>query len=138
MAAPIVLFRHRPLFELKPDWEWFTSDGDDMLNVIAPCQTVTVLYGHIHWDDEHEIGHTKHDAARSLIFAFPDPEKVADKKPIPFDKERPFANLGVGEIQAKPGKAPGGLSLGIDDVELSMREFSGTDGFNQFLKAVKL
>jgi len=53
-AAPIVLFTHRPLFDLRPDWEWFTSDGDDVMNVLAPYDNVTVLYGHIHRDDEHE------------------------------------------------------------------------------------
>jgi hypothetical protein len=26
--APIVVLTHRCLFDLRPDWEWFTSDGD--------------------------------------------------------------------------------------------------------------
>src|SRR5580765_4514128 len=30
-SAPIVVFTHRPLFDLRPDWEWFTSDGDDVM-----------------------------------------------------------------------------------------------------------
>ena len=37
-------------------------------------------------DDEHAT----HYASRSLIFAFPDPTTTGDKKPVPFDKERPF------------------------------------------------
>ena len=45
---PSLLFTHRPLFDLKPDWEWFTSDGDEVMNILAPYQNVTVLYGHIH------------------------------------------------------------------------------------------
>jgi hypothetical protein len=45
--------------------------------LLVPYQNVTVLYGHIHRDDEHVIANTHHYAARSLIFAFPDPEKVA-------------------------------------------------------------
>jgi hypothetical protein len=28
-TAPIIVFTHRPLFDLKPEWEWFTSDGDN-------------------------------------------------------------------------------------------------------------
>ena len=34
-SAPIVVFTHRPLFDLRPDWEWFTSDGDDVMNVLS-------------------------------------------------------------------------------------------------------
>src|SRR5512133_949546 len=65
-TAPIVVFTHRPLFDLKPEWEWFTSDGDDVMNVLAPYENFTVLYGHIHRDHEHEEGHAHHYAARSL------------------------------------------------------------------------
>jgi len=28
-TAPIIVFTHRPLFDLRPDWEWFTRDGDE-------------------------------------------------------------------------------------------------------------
>src|SRR4051812_21472388 len=133
-AAPIVVFTHRPLFDLKPEWEWFTSDGDDVMNVLAPFDNVTVLYGHIHRDDEHEIAHAHHFAARSLIFSFPDPEKVEDKKPLPFAKEAPFANLGIREVKHNRGIVmPHTVELG--DVHMSLREFSGTEGIQQILKA---
>ncbi len=134
-STPVVLFTHRPLFDLKPEWEWFTSDGDEVMNVLAPYENVTVLYGHIHREDVHASGHARHFAARSLIFAFPDPQGQGEKKPIPFDKEKPFANLGVRALRAGPGKAPAQFALGLEDVELTMREFSGTEGFNQLLKA---
>jgi hypothetical protein len=132
--APIVVFTHRPLFDLKPEWEWFTSDGDDVMNVLAPFESVTVLYGHIHRDDEHEIAHAHHFAARSLIFSFPDPEKVEDKKPFAFNKEQPFANLGIREVKQNRGIVlPHTVELG--DVHMSLREFSGTEGVQQILKA---
>ena len=133
-SAPIIVFTHRPLFDLKPEWEWFTSDGDDVMNLLAPYENVTVLYGHIHRDDEHQQGHVHHYAARSLIFAFPDPEKVADKKPITFDKDHPFKNLGIRLVQQKAhGKATLD-SLSIADVELTSREFLGINGVQQILK----
>jgi hypothetical protein len=135
-TAPIVVMTHRPLFDLKPEWEWFTSDGDEVMNVIAPYENVTVLYGHIHRDHEHEIGHSKHYAARSLIFAFPDPETVPvdQKKPIPFDKDDPFKNLGIRVVNEIPGKRPAASSLEIKDVELSLREFNELVGMQQLLK----
>lgn len=135
-TAPIVVMTHRPLFDLKPEWEWFTSDGDDVMNVLAPYENVTVLYGHIHRDNEHDDGHARHYAARSLIFAFPDPTvtPVDQKKPIPFDKERPFKNLGIRLVNENPRRRPASASLEIRDVELSLREFNELVGSQQLLK----
>ncbi|HZQ68943.1 MAG TPA: metallophosphoesterase [Terriglobales bacterium] len=137
-TAPIVVFTHRPLFDLKPEWEWFTSDGDEVMNALAPYQNVTVLYGHIHRDDEHELGHVHHYAARSLIFAFPDPEKVADKKPLPFDKDAPFKNLGIRLVHENFTGKQVTNSVDIQDVELTAREFSGINGIQQLLRNPKL
>jgi 3',5'-cyclic AMP phosphodiesterase CpdA len=130
-AAPIVVFTHRPLFDLKPEWEWFTSDGDDVMNLLASFDNVTVLYGHIHRDDEHHERHASHYGARSLIFAFPDPAKTAggDKKPLPFDKQHPFRELGIRTVDSRPKRA-----LEIHDVELTLREFSGVNGIQQLIK----
>lgn len=135
-TAPIVVMTHRPLFDLKPEWEWFTTDGDDVMNVLAPYENVTVLYGHIHRDHEHEDGHIKHYAARSLIFAFPDPEvtPVDQKKPIAFDKENPFKNLGIRVVNEVPGKKSQPATLDVKDVELSLREYNGVVGIQQLLK----
>jgi hypothetical protein len=132
-TAPIVVFTHRPLFDLRPDWEWFTSDGDEVMNLLAPYQNVTVLYGHIHREHEQTAGHATHYAARSLCFAFPDPATAADKKAIPYDKAEPFKNLGIRQVAAAVGAR--GAELSIRDVSLEARELSGTEGFNQLLKS---
>ena len=129
-TAPIVAFTHRPLFDLKPEWEWFTSDGDAVMNALAPYENVTVLYGHIHRENFHQAGTTKMYAARSLIFAFPDPAVTPVKKPAPFDKAQPFKNLGLRRVN---GNADGS-DLQIEEVELAMAEFSGTVGMDQMLK----
>ena len=107
-SAPIVIFTHRPLFDLRPDWEWFTSDGDEVMNALTAYDNVTVLYGHIHRDDEHETGKIHHYAARSLIFAFPDPVGVqGPRKPLPFDKDHPFKNLGIRTVSFNGRSQPG-------------------------------
>jgi hypothetical protein len=138
-TAPIVIFTHRPLFDLRPDWEWFTSDGDDVMNVLADFDNVTVLYGHIHRDDEHETGKVHHYAARSLIFAFPDPTGVSGpKKPMPFDKDHPFKNLGIRTVNFNGKPQPGATSLSIEDVELTAREFRGINGVQQLLRNPKV
>ena len=131
-TAPIVVFTHRPLFDLRPDWEWFTGDGDEVMNALAPYENVTVLYGHIHREHAHTEGHASHYAARSLIFAFPDPESGAPKKPIPFDAQKPFQNLGL-RVVSEPG-AGAKSSPRIQNVELTLREYAGTVGIQQLLK----
>jgi 3',5'-cyclic AMP phosphodiesterase CpdA len=133
-TAPIVVFTHRPLFDLKPEWEWFTRDGDQVMNVLAPFENVTVLYGHIHREDIQQSGHVRHCAARSLAWAFPDPAKVAEKKPLAFDPGRPFANLGLRTLKAAPGAHPRAATIAMDEVELTLREHSGTDGIAQLLR----
>jgi 3',5'-cyclic AMP phosphodiesterase CpdA len=133
-TMPIVVFTHRPLFDLRPDWEWFTSDGDDVMRLLAPYQNVTVLYGHIHREDHRAVGSARMLAASSLCFAFPDPAAVADKKPIPFDKDAPFANLGIRRVRASARTQ--GVTFEASEVALEARELSGTEGFQQLLKAV--
>jgi predicted phosphodiesterase len=137
-TAPIVVFTHRPLFDLRPDWEWFTSDGDQVMAALAPFENVTVLYGHIHREEAQVTGKVHHHAARSLIFAFPDPATAGDKKPIPFDAGRPFQNLGYRVVHAGPGKRPETATVRCEEVELSLAERSGTEGFAQLLRPSSL
>ena len=69
-------------------------------------------------------------AARSLIFAFPDPATTPVKKPMPFDKAQPFKGLGLRCINGKID----GRDLQIEEVELAIAEFSGTVGMDQMIK----
>jgi len=138
-TAPIVVFTHRPLFDLRPDWEWFTSDGDQVMNVLANYDNVTVLYGHIHRDHEQQIGPVRHYAARSLIFAFPDPTGVAGpRKAMPFDKEHPFKNLGIRTVSLNGQTPPSSTPVSVEDIELTSREFREINGAQQLLRNFEL
>jgi hypothetical protein len=137
-TTPIVVFTHRPHFDLKPDREWYTRDGDAVMRLLAPFENVTVLYGHIHREDVHVMGGARHLAARSLVFAFPDPATAAEKKPLPFDAARPFANLGLRTVHAGMGERPASFAIRNDEVELSLAERSGTEGFAQLLRPSSL
>jgi predicted phosphodiesterase len=132
-TAPIIVFTHRPLFDLKPEWEWFTSDGDDVMNALAPYENVTVLYGHIHRHDVHQSAKVTHYAARSLIFAFNDPATNEDKKQLPFDRDDPFKDLGV-RFVTESGAGDKAVALGVNDVALTKAEFSGLSGMQQMIK----
>jgi 3',5'-cyclic AMP phosphodiesterase CpdA len=105
--TPIVVFTHRPLFDLYPEWEWATKDGAKVVDVLLPHKNVTVFYGHIHQEHHHETEHISHHAARSLVFALPAPGSVPKKAPLPWNEAAPFAGLGYRRVDERPaGGAP--------------------------------
>jgi hypothetical protein len=103
--APIVVFAHRPLFELMPAWDWTTADGSDALRTLATHQNVTVFYGHIHQEHHFKTGAIAHHAARSLIFPLPAPGSVPKKAPLPWDDTVSDHGIGYRTIQEAAGSA---------------------------------
>jgi len=90
----IVVFTHRPLFDLYPQWDWATRDGAKAVDLLMPYSNVTVFYGHIHQENHHETGHIQHHAAKSLIFPLPAPGSQDKRTPLPWDAAMPFKGLG--------------------------------------------
>jgi 3',5'-cyclic AMP phosphodiesterase CpdA len=101
----IVVFTHRPLFDLYPDWDWWTSDGAKAVDLLKPYQNVTVFYGHIHQENHHNTEQIAHHSAKSLIFPLPAPGSVPKRVPIPWDPARPYEGLGFREVESKIKKA---------------------------------
>jgi 3',5'-cyclic AMP phosphodiesterase CpdA len=97
-STPVVVFTHRPLFDLYPQWEWATKDGAKVIDVLLPRKKVTVFYGHIHQEHHHATEHIHHHAARSLVFALPAPGSVPKKAPLPWNEAAPFAGLGYRRV----------------------------------------
>ncbi|HEX4340864.1 MAG TPA: metallophosphoesterase [Polyangiaceae bacterium] len=98
--APIVVLTHRPLWDLKPEWDWATADGAKVLDVLMPYRNVVVFFGHIHQELHHMTGHIAHHSTRSLMFALPTPETAGKKVQIPWDPAAPNAGLGYRRIEA--------------------------------------
>jgi hypothetical protein len=103
--ARIVIFTHRPLFDLYPQWDWATRDGDKAIAMLMPYRNVTVFYGHIHQEHHHTTGHIAHHSAKSLIFPLPAPGSVPKREPIRWDPAAPYRGLGFREVDAKPQPA---------------------------------
>jgi len=99
--APVVILTHRPLFALYPEWDWDTRDADKVLDLLAPYQNVTVLYGHIHQENHTLTGKITQHAAHGLMYPLPAPGSVPKKAPIPWDPAQPYHNLGFRGVQAK-------------------------------------
>ena len=98
----IVVFTHRPLFDLYPEWDWATKDGAKAMDLLMPYRNVTVFYGHIHQENHHNTGHIAHHAAKSLIFPLPGPGSQPKRAPIPWNAAEPNKGLGFRSVSAKP------------------------------------
>jgi 3',5'-cyclic AMP phosphodiesterase CpdA len=99
--ARIVVFTHRPLFDLAPQWDWATRDGAQAIAILEPFQNVTVFYGHIHQENHHMTGHIAHHSAKSLIFPLPAPGSQPKREPVKWDASQPYRGLGFREVQAE-------------------------------------
>lgn len=100
----IVVFTHRPLFDLYPDWDWWTRDGAKALELLMPYKNVTVFYGHIHQEHHHMTGHINHHAAKGLMWQLPAPGSLPKKVIIPWDPAKPYHGLGYRRVEAKAKK----------------------------------
>jgi hypothetical protein len=108
----IVVFTHRPLFDLFPQWDWSTRDAQAAIDLLMPFTQVTVFYGHIHQEHHHTTGHIQHHAAHGLMFSLPAPGSVPKKAPIPWDAAHPYAGLGSREVELDSTKVlPGVVEL---------------------------
>lgn len=105
--ARIVVFAHRPLFDLYPQWDWATRDGAKAVALLMPHANVTVFYGHIHQENHHMTGHIAHHSAKSLIFPLPAPGSQPKRTPLPWDAAHPYQGLGVRTVkpEARPREA---------------------------------
>jgi len=101
----IVVFTHRPLFDLYPQWDWWTRDGAKAVDLLMPYKNVTVFYGHIHQEHHQMTAHIPHHAAKGLMFPLPAPGSVPKRAPIPWDAAEPYKGLGYRGVEAKADKA---------------------------------
>ena len=99
--APIVVFTHRPLFDLVPQWDWATRDGAKAIALLMPYTNLTVFYGHIHQEHHHMTGHIAHHAAKGLMFPLPAPGSQPDRAPLPWNPAEPYKGLGFRNVDAE-------------------------------------
>lgn len=102
--ARIIVLTHRPLFDLYPNWDWWTRDGAKAIDLLRPYKNVTVFYGHIHQEHHHMTDHIPHHAAKGLMFPLPAPGSVPKRIPIPWDASAPYKGLGYRSVASMAPK----------------------------------
>ena len=100
-AQPIVVFAHRPLFDLYPAWDWTTNDGAKAIAILTPYENVSVFFGHIHQEHHQMIGKIAHHAAESLMWLFPQAGSQPKRAPVAWDTAHPFKGLGFTSAQTE-------------------------------------
>ncbi|MFA6210826.1 MAG: metallophosphoesterase [Candidatus Obscuribacterales bacterium] len=97
----IVVFAHRPLFDLYPQWDWATRDGSKAIDLLMPYANVSVFYGHIHQENHHMTGHIAHHSANSLMMPMPLAGSMSKRQPIPWSQAEPYKGLGFRNVLAR-------------------------------------
>jgi hypothetical protein len=99
-SHPVVVFAHRPLFDLYPQWDWATKDGAKAIEILTPYENTTVFFGHIHQEHHQMTGKIAHHAAESLIFPFPLAGSQPKRTPVAWDAAHPYKGLGFTSAQS--------------------------------------
>jgi 3',5'-cyclic AMP phosphodiesterase CpdA len=81
-SQPIVVFAHVPLWTVSAEWGWGTSDAAQILALLRPFGSVTVLNGHIHQVMQKIEGKIAFHTARSTAFPQPAPGSAPSPGPI--------------------------------------------------------
>jgi 3',5'-cyclic AMP phosphodiesterase CpdA len=113
--TPVVVFTHRPLFDLYPEWEWTTKDASAVVAILSKRESATVFYGHIHQEHYHVTGNVTHHSAKSLMFALPAPGSVPKRAPVAWDPGAPGRGLGYRRVG--PDKTEYGLRIDERSIE---------------------
>jgi Calcineurin-like phosphoesterase len=80
-STPIVVFAHMPLWTIYEPWGWGTGDAPQLMELLRPFGSVTVLNGHIHQIVQKVEGNVTFHTARST--AYPQPAAGAGAGPGP-------------------------------------------------------
>ncbi|PRP70078.1 metallophosphoesterase [Chromobacterium amazonense] len=106
-STPIVVLAHIPLWTIYEQWGWGTADADQVLALLRPFGSVTVLNGHIHQVMQKVEGHVAFHTARSLAYPLPTPGQAGFGEPGPVKVPAGELGklLGTRQITVVPGSS---------------------------------
>ena len=69
--TPIVVLSHAPLQKIYRNWNFWTEDADEVQKLLMPFKKVSVLYGHVHQIQHHQIGNIAFHSVTSTAWPWP-------------------------------------------------------------------
>jgi 3',5'-cyclic AMP phosphodiesterase CpdA len=112
-SQPIVLFAHMPLWSIYDPWGWGSEDADQILALIRPFGSATVLNGHIHQIVQKVEGNVVFHTARSTAYPQPTAGDGPGPGPLAVPADELPRRLGVTSVSVVPS------GLGLADATLA-------------------
>jgi len=94
--TPIVLFSHSPIQKIYKGWNFWTEDAEEVQALLAPFDTVNVIYGHVHQIQYNQIGNISFNAVMATAWPWPYPQSYAQAEShlpvltVPMNRADPF------------------------------------------------
>lgn len=103
--TPVIVFSHSPLYKYYRPWNFWTDDAEQVQDILARFNTVTVIHGHTHQLLTNRIGNIHFHGMLSTAWPWPyAPEGLPEltiqmNRPDPFN---PNDGLGDGSVRVNP------------------------------------
>ena len=97
-STPLVVFAHMPLWSIYEPWGWGTADAPQLMALLKPFGSVTVLNGHIHQIVQKVEGNITFHTARSTAYPQPAPGDGPGPGPLKVPAEQLPGMLGVTSV----------------------------------------
>ncbi len=94
----VVILTHRPLFDLYPQWDWWTRNGAEVRAVFKKFKNVPALYGHIHQLNQAKVDNIDFHSAHGAMYPLPAPGSVPKRAPVAWDPAEPYKDLGFRSV----------------------------------------
>ena len=106
-STPIVVMAHIPLWTIWEPWGWGTADSAQLIAMLRPYGSVTVLNGHIHQVLQKVEGNVAMHTAMSLAYPLPTPgqEGIGEPGPVKVPAGELGKLLGTRQISLVRGKS---------------------------------
>ncbi|SEB19400.1 metallophosphoesterase [Variovorax sp. YR216] len=106
-STPVVVLAHIPLWTVWEPWGWGTADSAQLIAMLRPYGSVTVLNGHIHQVLQKVEGTVALHTAMSLAYPLPTPgqEGIGEPGPVKVPAGELGKLLGTRQISVVRGKS---------------------------------
>ena len=98
----VMILAHRPLFDLYPEWGWWTMDAEEVRAAFKPFKRVIALYGDIGQLHQAMVGNITFYSERGTMYPSPAPGSADKNVPVAWDAADPYKDLGFKKIEVDP------------------------------------